>query len=132
MMKYKFDDSNPTIQPVPVIITEGKYKGVRFQYGRISFDEQGDSMALKFDYNLIENPNKLEENQEFVDTLEKFYKLTKEARDQLGKAGREHVVKNYSFEKYQNGWVKVIDQLCEENGSWENRKNYRSWRLDQL
>ena len=69
MTKYKFDDTDLKIQPVPVIITEGKYKGVRFQYGRISFDEQGDSMALKFDYNLIENPNKLEENQEFVDTL---------------------------------------------------------------
>jgi glycosyltransferase involved in cell wall biosynthesis len=70
--------------------------------------------------------------KEFADVLEKFYNLTKETRDQLGKAGREHVMKNYNFEKYQSEWVKIIDQVCEENGSWENRKNYRSWRIEQL
>jgi len=66
---YKFDDTDKTIQPVPIIITEGKYKGIKFQYGRIAFDEQKDSMALKFDYNLIENPDELEEDQEFVNAL---------------------------------------------------------------
>jgi hypothetical protein len=65
---YKFDDTSK-IQPVPIIISEGKYEGIKFQYGRIAFNEQEDSMALKFDYNLIENPNELKEDQELVDTL---------------------------------------------------------------
>ena len=69
MTKYKFDDSDKTIQPVPVIISEGKYEGMKVQYGRISFDEKDDKMELKFDYRLIDNPNDLEEDQEFVDTL---------------------------------------------------------------
>ena len=68
MTNYKFDDSSG-MQPVPIIVTEGKCEGVKIQYGRIAFDEQEDSMALKFDYNLMENPNKLEEDQEFINTL---------------------------------------------------------------
>jgi|TARA_Y100000310_G_scaffold138830_1_gene137969 hypothetical protein len=69
MTNYKFDDSDKTIQPVPVVITEGKYEGIKFQYGRIAFDEKDDQLALKFDYNLIDNPNELEENKEFINTL---------------------------------------------------------------
>ena len=95
MTKYKFDDASK-IQPVPIIISEGKYEGIKFQYGRIAFDEQEDSMALKFDYNLIENPNELKEDQELVDTLgdilmdvleeeietgESFLKETKETKE---------------------------------------------------
>ncbi len=68
-MSYKFDDTDPTLQPVPVILTEGKYKGTKIQYGRIAFDEQDGNMALNFDYNLMENPNKLEEDQEFIDAI---------------------------------------------------------------
>ena len=61
-----------TVQPVPVVLTEGKYDGLRFQYGRISFDEnENDGCSLTFDYNLIDNPNELEEDQEFIDTLGK-------------------------------------------------------------
>ena len=69
MRNYKFDDTDPTVQPVPVIISEGKFEGMKVQYGRISFDEKDDEMALKFDYRLMDNPNNLEEDQEFVDIL---------------------------------------------------------------
>ena len=69
MRNYKFDDTDPTVQPVPVIISEGKFEGMKVQYGRISFDEKDDEMALKFDYSLMDNPNNLEEDQEFVDIL---------------------------------------------------------------
>jgi hypothetical protein len=69
MTKYKFDDLDKTIQPVPIIITEGKYEGIKFQFGRIAFDEKGDSLALNFDYNLMDNPNELEEDQDFIDAL---------------------------------------------------------------
>jgi len=72
MSNYKFDDESK-IQPVPVIITEGKYEGLRFQYGRISFDENdSDGCALNFDYNVIDNPNEIKEDQELIDTLGKL------------------------------------------------------------
>jgi Ran GTPase-activating protein (RanGAP) involved in mRNA processing and transport len=69
MYNYKFDDES-RIQPVPIIITEGKYEGLRFQYGRISFDEkEKGNMCLTFDYNLIDNPNDIKEDQVLIDTL---------------------------------------------------------------
>ena len=69
MTKYKFDDSDPTVQPVPVILTEGKYDGVKIQYGRIAFDEKDGELELNFDYRLVENPNDIEEDQEFINEL---------------------------------------------------------------
>ena len=68
-MSYKFDDTDPTVQPVPVILTEGKYDGVKIQYGRIAFDEKDGELELNFDYRLCENPNELEEDQEFINEL---------------------------------------------------------------
>tara|TARA_R110000824_G_scaffold107503_1_gene253831 strand:- start:757 stop:1074 length:318 start_codon:yes stop_codon:yes gene_type:complete len=69
MKKYKFDDEDKSIQPVPIIITEGKYEGVKIQYGRIAFDENDGKMELNFDYNLMENPGGCKEDQEFIDAL---------------------------------------------------------------
>ena len=69
MSKYRFDDESDQ-QPVPVIITEGKYEGLKFQYGRISFDEkEKGKMCLTFDYDVIDNPNNIKESQELIDTL---------------------------------------------------------------
>ena len=69
MSNYKFDDTDPTVQPVPVILTEGKYDGVKIQYGRIAFDEKDGELELNFDYRLVENPNEIEEDQEFINEL---------------------------------------------------------------
>jgi len=68
-MKYKFDDSSTT-EPVPIIITEGDYKDISYQYGSISFDEENEHMKLTFDYDIIENPSsfsndELESSEEF-------------------------------------------------------------------
>ena len=72
MKNYKFDDKSK-IQPVPIVMTEGKYDGLRFQYGRISFDEnKNGGCALTFDYNLIDNPNELKEDQEFAAKVEEI------------------------------------------------------------
>lgn len=68
----------------------------------------------------------------FVDTLEKFYNLSKEEREKMGSQGRSHVLKNYNFEDYQNGWDNILSNVYEKYGSWENRKNYKPWRLEEL
>ena len=67
--------------------------------------------------------------QEFEECLNKALKLTKKRYDVMAEAGREHVLKNYNFEDYEKEWVRIIDDLIEKNGSWENRKNYNSWVL---
>lgn len=70
MNNYKFDDKGG--QPVPVIITEGKYEGTKIQYGKASFVEDKDNLRLIFDYTLLENPNGVEETQDFVDEIGKI------------------------------------------------------------
>jgi len=69
---------------------------------------------------------------EFVDTLEKMYNLPPTERAGLGSAGRDHVLKNYSFEQYQDGWDKILTNVYETRGSWENRKLYNCWRMEEL
>ena len=69
---------------------------------------------------------------EFVDTLEKFYNLTEDERSAMGAAGRDHVLNNYGFDLFKDNWIKAIDDFCEKNGSWETRKGYTSWRIEEL
>jgi len=85
MKKYKFDDEDKSIQPVPVIITEGKYEGVKIQYGRIAFDENDGKMELNFDYNLMANPGGHKEDQEFVNALgQTLVHVLEEEMEELG------------------------------------------------
>jgi len=69
---------------------------------------------------------------EFIDTLEKFYNLPLEERAEMGAKGRQHVENNYSFEQYQAGWDKILTEIHERKGSWETRKEYECWRLEEL
>ena len=56
-----------------------------------------------------------------------MYVYSAEVREQMGKAGREHVIKNYNFKTFAESWVNLMLQIHEEEGSWETRKhtNYR-------
>ena len=70
--------------------------------------------------------------EDFLEALEKFYNLTKEEREELGRKGREHTIKNYSFENFTKTWIETMEKIGEKHGSWEDRKNYKSWRLEEL
>ena len=50
-------------------------------------------------------------------------------RKALGKAGRGHVMSNYSMEQYAERWEKLFESVLESNGSWETRKGYKPWEL---
>jgi len=65
----------------------------------------------------------------FLDAMMEFYNLTSEQRKELGQRGREHVKLNYNFEKFQERWVELMLDIHEKYGSWESRKNYKSWEL---
>jgi glycosyltransferase involved in cell wall biosynthesis len=67
-----------------------------------------------------------------VDALKKIYNATKEERAELGNAGREHVLKNYSPEKYAKGWEELFDRVVEQHGSWDTRKGYKAWELIEV
>ena len=70
--------------------------------------------------------------EDFLDAMLQFYNMTPAARAKLGKKGRAHVEKNYNFESYGDRWVKTIDQIYKESGSWSTRKNYKSWTLREV
>ncbi|MCS5550312.1 MAG: glycosyltransferase [Gammaproteobacteria bacterium] len=70
--------------------------------------------------------------ESFLKAMNKIYHMTEDERNELGKAGREHVLKNYNFEDYGKRWIKVMEDLHEKYGSWENRKEYKSWRVTEL
>ncbi len=70
--------------------------------------------------------------EDFLNALRKIYNMSKEERKALGKAGQEHVRKNYNFDTLCNRWVEVIDGLCEKHGSWETRKNYKAWEMTEI
>ena len=61
-----------------------------------------------------------------------IYKMSPEERAELGRKGRAHVDNNYNFEKYNERWVKVVDEIVEKNGSWAERKNHVNWHFKEV
>jgi len=70
--------------------------------------------------------------KEAVDAMEKMVLMSKKERDKLGKAGREHVLKNYNFANFNKTWVDTLVNLHEEEGSWETRNYNNSWNLEEI
>ena len=66
---------------------------------------------------------------DFINALEKIYKMSRKERRELGLRGREHVQKNYNFEKLQASWRHLIESIHEKFGSWDTRKNYKNWEM---
>jgi len=69
---------------------------------------------------------------DFIDALEKLYNMSKEERAALGESGRQHVLKNYNFKKFNLLWKDLIEGVVKKHGSWENRKGYNSWELIEV
>lgn len=70
--------------------------------------------------------------EQFLDTMEKFYHLPKEERQNMGKLGRQHVLNNYSMDKFVDSWDRIFTDIIENQGSWDTRKNYKSWALTEI
>ena len=60
-------------------------------------------------------------------SLVEFYNMTPEQRKEMGQRGQEHVKTNYGFEGFKEQWVSRMLEINEKYGSWENRKNHKSW-----
>lgn len=65
------------------------------------------------------------DKKQFHSALSKMYKMGAKNRKALGLEGRQHVLKNYSFENFQKKWVEFMDNVYEEQGSWSKRKQYQ-------
>ena len=67
-----------------------------------------------------------------VGAMLEIYNMTKEERSELGRKGRQHVMKNYNFENFCESWDKTLTMVHEEMGSWKTRRGYKTWELREL
>tara|TARA_R110000796_G_scaffold54835_2_gene128099 strand:+ start:3255 stop:4520 length:1266 start_codon:yes stop_codon:yes gene_type:complete len=70
--------------------------------------------------------------EDFVQALHTMYAMPKQERKKLGLLGREHVQKNYNFEKFNKSWVELMDKIIEEKGSWDSRVGYKPWHIKEI
>tara|TARA_R100000742_G_C4276074_1_gene96917 strand:- start:226 stop:531 length:306 start_codon:yes stop_codon:yes gene_type:complete len=80
---------NPTSEVSGFKIEEGKYKGVIYTYGKVSFieDKKSDKLRMKFDYDVHENPEKLNtDSGDFIDVIGDILAIEVE-RDPSGNSG---------------------------------------------
>ena len=70
--------------------------------------------------------------EDFISALKKMYEMSKEDRELLGSKGRGHVQKNYNFKTFQEQWINLMLHINEKYGSWETRKNYKTWEHFKL
>ena len=66
---------------------------------------------------------------DFKKACKKIISMTREELTNWGALGRESVLDRFSMEQYTEGWLRIIEETCKEQGSWETRKNYKNWEL---
>lgn len=70
--------------------------------------------------------------EDFLKALKSLYKTWKNKPEEyakMGENGRKHVLKEYGYEKFRSNFVETMLEIHETNGSWETRKNYKSWEM---
>ena len=67
-----------------------------------------------------------------VNALMEMYLMSAEERKVLGQKGREHVLKNYNFDKFCKKWDEIFTALYEEEGSWDTRKPQQVWEVKEI
>ena len=67
-----------------------------------------------------------------VEALVKMYNMSAEERKQMAERGYQHVMMNYNFENFERIWVETMDGINDKYGSWDTRKNYKSWDLVEI
>ena len=67
-----------------------------------------------------------------IAAMEKMYNYSKEEREEFGKLGREHALKNYSFDTFKETWNDYLTDLHETEGSWDTRKKIQRWSLEEI
>jgi glycosyltransferase involved in cell wall biosynthesis len=70
--------------------------------------------------------------KDVTDAMQKMVEMSEEERAELGRLGREHVMKNYNFKDFEKSWTDFVSEIVKENGSWDDRKNYKSWHLKEI
>ena len=67
-----------------------------------------------------------------VGAMLKIYNMSKKEREELGRKGREHVMKNYNFENFAKQWDELFTTVHEEWGSWKDRRGHQRWVVKEI
>ena len=70
--------------------------------------------------------------EDFHRALDSALNMSDKKYKKMSVQGRAHVSENYNFEKYEKGWVKIMDEIVEKHGSWETRENYKRWYMMEV
>jgi len=70
--------------------------------------------------------------KDFNNTLKSAMSLSKKAYKKMSLQGVQHVRNNYNFEKYEQGWVDIMDEVVASYGSWETRQGYNRWHIREV
>jgi glycosyltransferase involved in cell wall biosynthesis len=70
--------------------------------------------------------------EDFLKAMRKMYEMTPEERAEMGRKGRENIVKNYNFRETLEKWDELLSSTYRERGSWENRKKYKRWEVSSF
>ena len=70
--------------------------------------------------------------EQFFSALDKMMALGKQGRKQMGLKGREHVLKNYNFNNFNQQWIDTMVKINEEHGSWNTRNHNAGIRFKEV
>ena len=70
--------------------------------------------------------------EDFIKALVDITNMTSEQRDELGRKGRAHLEENYSMKSFSEKWDRILSDVYERYGSWENRRGYHSWECVEV
>jgi glycosyltransferase involved in cell wall biosynthesis len=70
--------------------------------------------------------------KDFLEAIETFYNTPEEERLEMGKKGRKYVLDNYNLSTYTDNWYQAFQSIFDKYGSWDDRKNYKSWEVFEL
>ena len=102
--EYRYADE-VTDGNVPIEITTGQYKGIMLRYNRVVLEEKDGNLHFDYDYDIVKNPNDLEETEELrniftgvlLNVLEEQISAVPDDLDILKEVGDEkHRVSNTS------------------------------------
>jgi glycosyltransferase involved in cell wall biosynthesis len=70
--------------------------------------------------------------EQLFSALSKMVALGKTGRKEMGQKGRQHVLDNYNYEAFCEKWVTTVDDIVENNGSWNTREGYGNIRFKEV
>jgi glycosyltransferase involved in cell wall biosynthesis len=72
------------------------------------------------------------DKNQFLSALSKMYYSNDEYKKEISEKGLAHVRKNYSFENFKKSWIEFMDEIVEQEGSWETRKKPSAIRFKEV